>query len=326
MKTLFTILLLAAFAMGTAFGQSLTYNGFATNPAGQRLANQTIALRLTVTSIAVSDPVYVETQTVTTDGTGAYTVQVGQGTAVSGTYASINWMAYNHFLRVDMDMAGGSNYQYVTNGQVLANATISVECGSSFVVNHVAGEVAPVSKSVTYGTVTNIPGEPTKCWITSNLGADHQASAVDDATEASAGWYWQFNRKKGYKNDGSTVTPAWTITSIDENSDWLTVNDPCTSELGSGWRLPTSTEWTNVQTSGNWPSWMGWTSPENSGLKLHGAGYLNTSDGSVSSRGSNGCYWSSSQGSSEGGWIVTFYSGSGSWNKALGFSVRCIND
>ncbi len=77
-------------------------------------------------------------------------------------------------------------------------------CGSSLTINHVAGVVAPVTKTVTYGTVTNIPGETSKCWITSNLGADHQATAINDATEASAGWYWQFNRKQGYKHDGTT--------------------------------------------------------------------------------------------------------------------------
>ena len=74
-------------------------------------------------------------------------------------------------------------------------------------INHVEGVVAPVTKTTTYGTVTNIPGELTKCWITSNLGSDQQATAVNDATEASAGWYWQFNRKQGYKHDGSTRTP-----------------------------------------------------------------------------------------------------------------------
>ena len=63
-------------------------------------------------------------------------------------------------------------------------------CGDNLTVNHlVTNGVAPVDKTVTYGTVTGIPGEPTKCWITSNLGSDHQANAVDDATEESAGWY-----------------------------------------------------------------------------------------------------------------------------------------
>jgi hypothetical protein len=44
-----------------------------------------------------------------------------------------------------------------------------------------------------------------------------------------------FNRA-GYKHDGMTVTPAWTITWIDENSDWIR-NDHALS-LGSGWRIP----------------------------------------------------------------------------------------
>jgi len=129
-------------------------------------------------------------------------------------------------------------------------------CGiSPLTISHVAGAVAPVTKTTTYGTVTNIPGELTKCWITSNLGSDHQATAVDDATDASAGWYWQFNRKQGYKNDGSTVTPSWNLTSINETSDWTTTNDPCNIELGTTWHIPTYTEWHNVDNTGGWITW-----------------------------------------------------------------------
>ena len=304
------------------------YQGIAVNAAGQRLANQTIALRLSILSeSATGTAVYVETQTTTTDGTGAYTVQVGQGTTVTGTFATINWMAKAYFLKVEMDAAGGANYAFVSLGQVAANAAIAVwHCGNTLTVNHIIGYVAPVSKTVTYGTVTNIPGETNKCWITSNLGSDHQATSIDDATEASAGWYWQFNLKQGYKQDGTTLTPAWTNTWIDENSDWLTANDPCTSQLGTGWRLPTSTEWTNVYASGNWNDWSGtW----NTGLKLHAAGYLNYWIGSLDNRGSNGYYWSSSQYYSGYGWGLHFKSGYCNlyyFSKAYGLSIRCIKD
>ncbi len=204
------------------------------------------------------------------------------------------------------------------------STTTAWKCGSALTVNHVAGAVAPVSKTVSYGTITNIPGEPTKCWITSNLGADHQATSFTDATEASAGWYWQFNRKQGYKHDGTTRTPntSW-ISNIDENSDWLTANDPCTSELGTGWRLPTSTEWTNVYASGNLNDWT-------AGLKLHAAGYLYTGDGSLYFRGSGGVCWSSSQNDSNNGWYLYFNSGNSGmyyyYYKAYGFSVRCLRD
>jgi hypothetical protein len=200
-------------------------------------------------------------------------------------------------------------------------------CGSSITINHVTGEVAPVNKTVTYGTVNNIPGEETKCWITSNLGADHQATAVSDATEASAGWYWQFNRKQGYKHTGTVRTPntPW-IGLIDEDFDWQAANDPCAIELGDGWRIPTNTEWTNVDASGNWTDWNG---PWNSALKMHVAGSLTSYNGSLESRGSDGIYWSSMQGDAIYGWFLVFsYDGSsvGSYYKAYGQTLRCIRE
>jgi hypothetical protein len=199
-------------------------------------------------------------------------------------------------------------------------------CGASFTVNHVAGNTAPVTKTVTYGTITNIPGEPSKCWITSNLGADHQATAVDDATEASAGWYWQFNRKQGYKNDGLTVAPIWSLTSISENSGWTAANDPCTIELGSAWRIPTAAEWTNVDATGNWTDWNG---PWSSGLKLHAAGYLDHSNGARFNPGIYGIYWSGNQAGTGTGSNLGFDSGSSgmaSDYKATGYPLRCLRN
>ncbi|MCX6306055.1 MAG: hypothetical protein NT040_13920 [Bacteroidetes bacterium] len=203
-------------------------------------------------------------------------------------------------------------------------------CGSSLIVTHGAGAVAPVPKTVTYGTVTNIPGEPAKCWITSNLGASNQATAADDATEASAGWYWQFNRKQGYQHDGTTRTPGtiW-ATSQDDPLYWLSANDPCTLELGAGWRIPTFTEWFNVDASGVWTDPAG---PWNSGLKIHAAGCLNITNGQLVSRGSYGFYWSSSSEwhiDDYHGRYLVIYTGHSyvDYNyKGYGFSLRCLRD
>jgi hypothetical protein len=201
-------------------------------------------------------------------------------------------------------------------------------CGNSIFISHLAsGGVAPVDKTVTYGTVSGIPGEPTKCWITSNLGASQQATSVTDGTEASAGWYWQFNRKQGYKHDGTTRTPnsAW-ITSITENSDWTAANDPCALELFTGWRIPTPTEWNNVVAGGSWTNYNG---PWNSALKMHAAGFLHSSNGSLNYRGLNGYYRSSVQvGTSNATQI--FFNSSNIYVypdlKAHGFSIRCIRN
>ncbi|MEI7726829.1 MAG: hypothetical protein WCK09_17095, partial [Bacteroidota bacterium] len=178
-----------------------------------------------------------------------------------------------------------------------------------------------------YATVTNIPGEPAKCWITSNLGASHQATAVNDGSEASAGWYWQFNRKLGYMHDGTTRTPGATwISSIIENSDWTAANDPCSLELGDGWRIPTLAEWSNVNASGGWTNWNG---PWNSPLKMHAAGYLDHSTGLRYNIGVYGMYWSSVQNSTVSGSNMGFDNVSIGMNhdyKATGYSLRCLRN
>ena len=198
-------------------------------------------------------------------------------------------------------------------------------CGNTITVNHVAGNVAAVTKTVIYGTVNNIPGEVSKCWITRNLGASQQAGSQGDPTEASAGWYWQFNLPQGYMHDGTTRTPgsAWN-SGISENSDWIAANDPCALELGSGWRLPTYTEWNNVRSAG---SWIDWNGPWTSALKLHAAGILQYSDGSLTSRGSDGNYYSGTQSDNIGSWSIYFnlYSFYMAYSvKSFGNSVRCV--
>jgi len=229
----------------------------------------------------------------------------------------------------------GKLYIYVSTSALWKEVTFGAGtisppfvCGSTLTINHAAsGNVAPVDKTVTYGTVSTPLFGGTKCTITRNLGATNQASSGEDPDEASAGWYWQFNHKQGYKHDGTTRTPNTTwITSIDENSNWTAENDPCTLELGAGWRIPTYTEWTAADENG---SWGNYTNTYNSVLKLHAAGILYDGDGSLNYRGSNGFYWSSSQYSSANGWNLHFFfnsSGMNRYPKANGFSLRCLRD
>jgi hypothetical protein len=250
--------------------------------------------------------------TKTTDGpgTGTFTSTITGLTA--GTL---------YYVRAYATNSAGTAY-----GNELSFTTAAFICGtSSLSVNHITSDgIAPVDKLVSYGTVSTPLFGGTKCTITRNLGASQQATAATDATEASAGWYWQFNRKQGYKHDGTTLTPSWTITSINETSDWVSANDPCTLELGTGWRIPTATEWATAD-----GSWANYTDTYNSVLKLHAAGYLGTSAGLLSNRGSYGYYWSSSQSDAANSRYLYVYSSFSYMDlnsKAGGFSIRCLKD
>jgi len=198
----------------------------------------------------------------------------------------------------------------------------------SFQVEHKEGENgAPESKTVTYHSLSSVISGVAKCWLTQNLGADRQASSSTDASEAAAGWYWQFNRKQGYKNTGSTLTPSssW-IPRVYENTYWSISNDPCRQMLGEGWRIPTSAEWTKADAAPQ--NWLNSADTYNSILKLHSAGYLYQSNGALIGRGSEGRFWTSTGQDSD--WSYYFKTnGEGvknALNRAFGQSIRCIKD
>jgi hypothetical protein len=216
---------------------------------------------------------------------------------------------------------------YATNstGTAYGNETSFV---TPRTITHTAVGVVPLNKTITYGIVlTNLSGT-SKYWITQNLGADNQASSVTDATEAAAGWYWQFNTRQGYKHDGTTRTPSTTwITSINENSNWTIGNDVCFLLLGTNWRIPTMTEWMNADNNGGWNNA---SEAFASVLKLHAAGGLTNTGGSRSGVGTYGNYWSTVQYSNTEGYYLNLFTGGASYVgnlwKPYGFSIRCIKD
>jgi len=248
-----------------------------------------------------------------------WTITAGQGTTAITVTTGATGQNGNISVTAG-SVCGTSTAQYLP-------VTVVWACGSAFPITHTAGSVSPVSKTVNYGTVTTNLSGSNKCWITQNLGSSNQATAATDATEPSAGWYWQFNRLQGYKHDGAVRTPSTTwITSISENSDWVAANDPCTYELGSSWRIPTQTEWTNVNADG---AWANLNNAYASVLKLHAAGYLQSSVGSLTYRGTIGNFWSSTQSSNSSGSNLSFSNTSStliSSDKASGFTLRCLKD
>lgn len=211
-----------------------------------------------------------------------------------------------------------------------AQFTISTDicCGDPIQSHHYSSEgVAPVDKNTTYGTVQGIPGEPAKCWITSNLGADHQASSINDVSEAAAGWYWQFNREQGFKHDGTSRTPNTTwIASIEEYSEWNLPNDPCALLLGGDWRIPTVAELSNIDAASAWDEA---TDVWGSSLKIHTAGILTNGYGLIDGRGSFAGLWSSSQKDNYLGFNLFFGENNCAvqhYYKAFGLSIRCIRN
>lgn len=91
--------------------QGIPYQAAARNSSGALLASTNISVRFSIRdSLATGAIKYRETHSVTTTEQGMFSVHVGQGTPVSGTFSGINWGANAKFMQVEMDPDGGSSY------------------------------------------------------------------------------------------------------------------------------------------------------------------------------------------------------------------------
>jgi hypothetical protein len=93
-------LLLAAITHAQA-PQGIPYQAAARNSSGAILASTNISVRFTIRdSIATGAIKYRETHSITTTAQGMFSLNVGQGTVVSGTFAGINWATNAKFMQL----------------------------------------------------------------------------------------------------------------------------------------------------------------------------------------------------------------------------------
>ena len=87
--------------------QGFNYQGIARDAAGTAVADQNITLRLSIIDGASNAEEYVESHQVQTNAFGLFTVQVGQGTRVSGSFAAVTWATGNKLMKTEVDLGAG---------------------------------------------------------------------------------------------------------------------------------------------------------------------------------------------------------------------------
>jgi hypothetical protein len=102
--------------------QGINYQAVAYNNLSQPVTNQTVGVRLTILDgVAAGPELYSETQAPNTDNTGLFSIVIGNGTPVSGTFAGINWGNGTKWLKTEIDIAGGNNYVVMGSSQFMSN-------------------------------------------------------------------------------------------------------------------------------------------------------------------------------------------------------------
>ena len=105
--------------------QGIGYQGVATDANGIELVNQSISIRASVLSGSATGTVeWEETHATTTDTFGLFTLTIGQGTNTTNglqtSFADISWGTNTHFLKIEMDVNGGTNYAFMGTNQMMS--------------------------------------------------------------------------------------------------------------------------------------------------------------------------------------------------------------
>lgn len=124
MKKQYLLITLSLLFVINSFAQApekLSYQALVRDNSDMLLTSQNIGMQISILQTsAVGSAVYVETQNPTTNANGLVSIQIGNGSVVSGDFAAIDWSSDTYFIKTEIDINGGTNYTITGTSQLLS--------------------------------------------------------------------------------------------------------------------------------------------------------------------------------------------------------------
>ncbi len=236
--------------------QKMSYQAVIRNSSGQLVTSHAVGMRISILQgSATGTPVYVETQSPTTDGNGLVTIEIGGGMIVTGTFAGINWASGVYFIKTETDPAGGTAYSITGTTQILSvpyafhSKTAENAVTKSYVDNlieSVKGVLAGYKVIDVDGNIYNSVMIGNQRWMTENLRTTKYndgtpiAKVTDNSWRSltSGAYCW-------YNNDSATYNIPY-----GKLYNFHTVYIPRETQklCPAGWHVPSQTEWEELIT------------------------------------------------------------------------------
>lgn len=97
------------------------YQAIARDNIGQPIISQPISARFSILDGSSSGTVlYAEQHNLTTNALGLFSIQIGAGNVISGSFSGINWASGSKWLKSEIDPAGGNNYSLSGTQQLMS--------------------------------------------------------------------------------------------------------------------------------------------------------------------------------------------------------------
>ena len=221
--------------------QKMSYQAVIRDNSSALITSTTVGMQISILQgSSTGTPVYVETQTPSTNANGLVSLEIGAGTIVTGTFAGINWATGPYFIKTETDPTGGTAYSIAGTNELMsvpyalnaANANVggfthylgeAVDGGIIYYLYKGSdglehGLIVALTESLaawqTTGTLVNanrtedgayntnlMTGSPAATYIAS-LGAGWYLPSVD---ELALLFYNRYSAQKGLRTGGNTL-------------------------------------------------------------------------------------------------------------------------
>ena len=293
-QTLSILILLAVVTASMAqVPQLVEYTAILRDSTNAKIANREVSLRFSiVTDTATNQVVFQEVHTDTTDASGLISLQLGSGSAVSGSLDSARWDTTAHFLRTEVDFKGGSSYTVTGHTRLLSvpyakHATMAGVVDTIGSAEDIELRVSEENDTLFFGTsgqyvvipgISPIPALPNgyvpcdsanlmvintvvsaggKVWLDRNLGASQVATASDDTLAYGDLYQWgRFAEGHQCRESESTIQLA-TTSAVSSDDAWYG------KHIKEG-----STDWLSTKEDDLWQGVNGTNNPCPEGFRL----------------------------------------------------------
>lgn len=279
--SLFTLIyfssVLSLFAQAPA---KMSYQAVVRNAANAILVNQNVGVRISILQgSATGTSVFSETHNLQTNASGLLHLQIGTGTALTGSLAGIHWGNANYYIKTETDPNGGSNYSissterllsvpyaflsgngfsglsaigdtlFLSNGNhlILPGASLANSGAQTINPTHSCGASTVHNPALTYGSVIDQDGNQyktiaigTQLWMAENLKTAHYSNG-DTLSVA--------NDFASWNNSLYGICHWYNLDSATNNCpygrlyNWYAATD-FRNVCPTGWHVPTDNEWT----------------------------------------------------------------------------------